>query len=136
MERIGGTDIPQECGDTMEASGVGDVSEDQTGEGLKARPVPGDVVHVGANYDGEEALEEEGYNHLLAVKVRLNSTARHALGRPTPTPLMSGFEASCASHHHISSPGGNSSGLSMGGLWEMISPTWGRNMYGNGGSKL
>lgn len=123
MEWIGRTDIPQECGDTMEASGADDVPEEQTGEGFKARPAPGDVVHVGANYDGEEALEEEGYNHLLATKVRFNSTARCALGRPTPIPLMSGFEASCASHHHISTPGGNSSGLPIGGLWGMISPT-------------
>lgn len=52
----------------MEASGAGYVPEGKTGEGFKACPASGDVVHVDTNCDGEEALKEEGYDYLLAVR--------------------------------------------------------------------
>lgn len=69
MERIGGLDVAHEFRDTTEASGAGDVPEDQTGEGFKACPAAGDVVHVCTNYDSEEALEKEGYDYLLAARL-------------------------------------------------------------------
>lgn len=52
----------------MEAPGAGDVPEGQTGEGFKARPASGDIIHIDTNCNGEEALEEEGYDYLLAAR--------------------------------------------------------------------